>query len=192
MLKVLAGRWVQLELLDDSHKDELYAIAQNEKIWTCSSSKAFGEKFYRWFDKALECLHENKHLPFAVRNISDKKLIGSTRYYDIQSENRRLTIGYTWYVPEVWGSIVNPECKYLLLKYAFENLLVNRIEFAIDSRHSHSRAALKKIGAIEEGMLRHHMVLEDGFIRDTAIFSIIKPDWPTIKLNLETRLKNFN
>lgn len=192
MLEVLKGNWIQLEPLNDSHRDELYAVAQDESIWTYNSSKAFGDRFYRWFDKAVKCLQAEQHLPFVVRRISDKKLIGSTRYYDINSENHRLTIGYTWYIPEVWGSCVNPECKYLLLKYAFEELQANRVEFVTDSRNSRSRAAIKKIGATEEGILRHHMILEDGFIRDTVIFSITKPEWPTIKLNLEIRLKNLN
>jgi RimJ/RimL family protein N-acetyltransferase len=188
MLEILKGNGVQLELLNDAHRNELYAVAQDESIWTYNSH---GDRFYRWFDKAVQCLQTKQHLPFAVRRISDKKLIGSTRYYDINSENHRLTIGYTWYIPEVWGSYVNPECKYLLLKYAFEELKTNRVEFVTDSRNSRSRAAIKKMGATEEGILRHHMVLEDGFIRDTVIFSITKPEWPTIKLNLETRLKKL-
>lgn len=192
MLEVLKGNWVHLEPLNDSHRDELYAIAQDESIWTYNSSKAFGDRFSRWFDKAIKCLQAEQHLPFVVRRVSDKKLIGSTRYYDINSENHRLTIGYTWYIPEVWGSCVNPECKYLLLKYAFEELQVNRVEFVTDSRNSHSRAAIKKLGATEEGILRHHMILEDGFIRDTVIFSITKPEWSTIKFNLKTRLKKFS
>lgn len=192
MLKVLEGNRLHLEPLHHSHRDELYAIAQDERIWTYNSSKAFGERFYQWFDKAVQCFQAGQHLPFAVRRISDKKLIGSTRYYDINAEHRRLTIGYTWYIPEVWGSWVNPECKYLLLEYAFEALQVNRVEFVTDSRNSRSRAAIKKIGATEEGVLRHHMVLEDGYIRDTVVFSITRPEWPIIKHKLETRLKHFN
>src|SRR5258708_6879832 len=115
MTVILTGNSVQLEPLNDSHREELYTIAQDESIWTYSSSKAIGNKFYRWFDKAVKSVQAGQHLPFVVRRISDNKLIGSTRYYDIDSDNHRLTIGYTWYIPEVWGSSVNPECKYLLL-----------------------------------------------------------------------------
>ena len=96
----LKGSWVQLEPLSESHKTELYEAAQDESIWVYNSSKAFGELFYRWFDKAITA---STHLPFVVRRISDKKIIGSTRYYDISSEHHRLTIGYTWYVPEGMG-----------------------------------------------------------------------------------------
>ena len=105
----LIGSLIKLEPLNESHRDELYNAAQDEAIWTYNSSKAFGEGFYRWFNKAISI---STHLSFIVRRISDKKLIGSTRYYDINSDNHRLTIGYTWYIPEVWGTYVNPECKF--------------------------------------------------------------------------------
>lgn len=185
----LKGSWVQLEPLNDSHKSELYNAAQDESIWTYNSSKAFGEGFYRWFNKAITA---STHLPFIVRRISDKRIIGSTRYYDINPEHHRLTIGYTWYIPEAWGTYVNPECKLLLLQFAFEDAKANRVEFVTDSRNSRSRAAIKKLGATEEGVLRHHMILEDSFIRDTVIFSIIKPDWPQVKSTLQSRLEKLS
>jgi len=187
----LQGACIQLEPINESHKDELYGAAQDETIWTYNGSKAFGDKFYSWFDKALIAFQLGQHLPFIVRRSVDNRIIGSTRYYDINSEHHRLTIGYTWYIPEVWGSYVNPECKFLLLKYAFEVSHVNRVEFVTDSRNVRSRAAIKKLGAIEEGVLRHHMMLEEGVIRDTIVFSIIRPDWPQIKLSLQDRLKNI-
>lgn len=182
---ILLGSLVQLEPLNESHKNELYNAAQDESIWTYNSSKAFGEGFYRWFNKAITA---STHLPFIVRRITDKRIIGSTRYYDINPEHHRLTIGYTWYIPETWGTYVNPECKLLLLKFAFEDAKANRVEFVTDSRNSRSRAAIKKLGAVEEGVLRHHMILEDGFIRDTVIFSITKLDWPQVKSTLQSRL----
>ena len=115
---VLIGSLVQLEPLNESHKNELYNAAQDESIWTYNGSKAFGEGFYRWFNKAITA---STHLPFIVWRISDKKIIGSTRHDDINPEHHRLTIGYTWYIPEVWGTYVNRECKLLLLKFAFED-----------------------------------------------------------------------
>jgi RimJ/RimL family protein N-acetyltransferase len=188
---ILKGFGVQLEPLNESHKNELYSAAQDESIWIYNSAKAFGKQFYPWFDKAIKCFQRQQHLPFIVRRLSDAKIIGSTRYYDINPEHHRITIGYTWYIPEVWGSYVNPECKFLLLRFAFEDLQVNRVEFVTDSRNARSRAAIKKIGAIEEGLLRHHMILEGGFIRDTVIFSIVKPDWPKVKSFLKLRgIKN--
>ena len=137
----------------------------------------------------MNCFEKQQHLPFVVRRLADKKIIGSTRYYDINIEHQRLTIGYTWYVLEAWGTYVNPECKFLLLAFVFEELKMNRVEFVTDSRNLRSRAAIKKLGATEEGVLRHHMVLDDGFIRDSVIFSIVKLDWEKVKLTLQSRLK---
>lgn len=188
---ILLGQKVQLEPLTLEHQQELYEAAQEESIWAYNSSKAFGEKFHRWFEKAIHCVEQHKHLPYAVRRLTDNKIVGSTRFYDIQPEHYRLTIGYTWYLPEVWGTYVNPECKFLLLQFAFENAKVNRIEFFIDARNVRSRAAIKKLGAKEEGILRQHMILEDGHIRDTIIFSIIKSEWPQIKIRLQTRLEKL-
>ncbi len=150
--QILRGSRIQLESLNETHKDELYHIAQDEKIWSYTI-KASGDRFYRWFDKAIKCFEQQQHLPFIVRQLSDNRIIGSTRYYDISVENRRLAIGYTWYVPEVWGTYVNPESKLLLLGFAFDELKTNRVEFMTDSRNVRSRAAIKKLGAIEEGIL---------------------------------------
>lgn len=186
---LLTGNVIQLEMLNETHKNELYEAAQDEKIWTFTQSKAFHNHFYPWFDKAIISFQEGKQLPFIVRQQSDKKIIGSTRYYDINFNHRRLTIGYTWYIQSAWGTAVNPECKYLLLQHAFEILAMNRVEFVIDSRNLRSRAAIKKLGATEEGILRQHMILENGIIRDSIIFSIIKSEWPIIQASLKSRLE---
>jgi len=188
---ILKGAWVQLEPFNESHKAELYEAAQDEALWTYHRSTGFGDKFYRWFDKAMHHLEQQEHLPFVVQRLSDKKIIGTTRYYNIKPKHHRLAIGTTWYSREAWGTYVNPECKFLLLKFAFENCHVNRVEFAIDIRNTHSCAAVEKLGAIKEGVLRQHIVLKDGVIRDDVIFSIIKPDWPHVKKNLQARLKKF-
>lgn len=189
--KKLIGQWLQLEPFDASHQQELYDAAQDEKIWTYNGSKAFGEKFYRWFDKALTGFEKKQQLPFVVRRLADNKILGSTRFYDIDAEHHRMTIGYTWYIPEVWGSYVNPESKFLLLSLAFEEMNANRIQFFTDSRNLRSAAAIKKLGAQQEGILRQHMVLEDGYLRDTFVFSIIKPEWLEVKENLRKRLEKL-
>ena len=188
----LSSPRLQMEALSETHRDNLFKAAQDELIWTYNITKALGDNFHRWFDKALRNTQEGKQLAFAIRRIADQQLIGSTRYYEINPEHHRLSIGYTWYTPDTWGSFINPESKYLMLKHAFETLNVNRIDFMTDSRNSRSRAALKKLGAIEEGLLRYHTILEDGFVRDTAVFSIIKADWPLVKTQLEHRLARFN
>jgi N-acetyltransferase len=188
---ILNGYHVTLESFNESHRNDLRNAAQDERIWTYNGVKAFGHRFDLWFDKALKNLEITQQIPFVVRRIRDGAIIGSTRYYDISPEHRRLTIGYTWYIPDVWGSVVNPECKYLLLSHAFEALQMNRVEFVTDVRNLRSRAAIKKLGAMEEGILRRHMILEDGYIRDTAVHSIVSPDWPNIKSRLNNRVHEF-
>ena len=187
-LKQLVGESVTLEPLIFGHQAELYTAAQDERIWTYNGSKAYGERFHRWFEKVMSAQVTGEQIAYAVRRHSDQRLIGSTRYYHIDRDNARLIIGYTWYVPEVWGTVVNPTCKLLLLQQAFEEFQLNRVGFYTDARNLHSQAAIKKLGASEEGRLRQHMVLEDGFVRDTLVFSIIKTEWPDVKQRLQQRL----
>jgi RimJ/RimL family protein N-acetyltransferase len=188
---VLHGHHVILESFNEVHRNELRNAAQDERIWTYIGTNAFGYRFNPWFDTALNNLETMRQIPFIVRRIKDGEIIGSTRFYDIFPEHRRLTIGYTWYTLDAWGSAVNPECKYLLLNHAFEILQMIRVEFLADVRNLRSRAAIKKLGAIEEGILRNHMVLENGFIRDTAIYSIINSDWADVKSQLTNRINTF-
>lgn len=185
----LSGQFVDLELLNQNHREDLRIIAQDESIWTYFPYDPTGNNFDVWFDKALNL--EQQQMVFAVRSKKNHKLIGSTRYYDISQKNRRLAIGHTWYIKEVRGTPVNPETKLLLLTYAFEALNINRVEFFADARNLHSRAALKKLGAVEEGTLRQHLILsKDGYIRDSVVFSILKTDWDDVKEKLLLRLLN--
>ena len=179
--KTLTGQTVQLEPINETHKAELYKAAQDERIWEYHVSNGMGEQFYVWFDKALKYFVNREHISFVVRRIVDQRILGSTRFYDIQMDHKRLAIGNTWFTPEVWGSGVNKESKYLLLQHAFEDLQVNRVEFKVDARNLRSCAAVSKLGAKEEGVLRQHMIVKNGFIRDSKIFSIIRPEWEEIR-----------
>lgn len=187
-INILTGNHVQLEPLNESHKSSLYLAAQDSKIWTFTYTNAMNGNFYQWFDTALNAFKNETRLPFAVKSLPSGKILGSTSYYHIDLDNARLSIGYTWYTPEVWGTKINTECKLLLLKYAFNILCVNRVEFAIDSRNKRSIAAVEKLGAVNEGVLRQHQVLPDGYIRDTVVLSIIKPDWPDVQRGLQKKL----
>src|SRR5579862_3493684 len=140
---IMQGKFIQLEPLHHTHKEELYNIAQDERIWTFSAFKAFGQDFAPWFDKSISLLSRKEQIPFIARCLNSNKIVGSTRFYNIALEHHRLTIGYTWFIPEVWGTSVNPEAKLLLLSFAFENCSMNRVEFMIDTRNLHSRAAIK-------------------------------------------------
>lgn len=99
-----------------------------------------------------------------------------------------MEIGHTWYARDSWGGTVNPSCKYLLFSYAFDTLKFNRVELKCDARNTRSRAAILKLGALEEGTLRKHMVTYDGFIRDTVYFSVVAEEWPRVRAGLESRL----
>jgi len=189
---VLSGQFVKLEPLTNSHREDLRIIAEDEEIWRYTPYPAIGKNFARYFDSALQGIESGKQLGFAIRQISTQKIIGSTRYYDINLEHSRLAIGYTWYIQSARGTAINPECKLLLLSHAFEKLNTNRIELFTDSRNLHSRAAIKKLGATEEGIMRQHMVLDNGYVRDSVLFSIIKPEWSAIKEKLHLRLKEFS
>ena len=178
----LSGKFVDLEPIELSHREELRAISQDDSIWHYATS---GKDFDRWFEKALE---SDTQCAFIVRRKDDGKLVGSTRYYDIELKHRRLMIGYTWYISEARGSMINPETKLLLLSYAFESQNINRITFMIDSRNLRSIAAVKKLGAKQEGILREHMILEDGYIRDSIVLSILQSEWAEIKQVLGERL----
>jgi RimJ/RimL family protein N-acetyltransferase len=172
---ILTGNRIQLEPLQQEHYELLKSASQDEAISTYSP--ALKLKFDSWFNKALKQYPAYPQFSLVVKRLQDQKIIGSTRFYEMNPEHKRLAIGYTWFIPEVWGTGINTECKFLLLKFAFETLQMNRIEFFIDARNERSRAAVKKIGAKEEGILRQHIILEDGYVRDTVVYSIIKSDW---------------
>lgn len=184
----LTGRVVQLEPLAESHRDGLRVAADDERIWRHTLTAAHGDRFDAWFDEALAGQAAGTRLPFAVRRLADGALIGSTSYLDVQPRHRRVEIGSTWYVVAAWGTAVNPECKYLLLDYAFEVLGVNRVALLTDRLNERSRAAIARLGAVREGVLRSHMVTQGGRVRDTVIFSIAAAEWPEVKARLLARL----
>lgn len=188
---ILTGKFVELEPMDESHRDDLYSIAQDEAIWTYFPDSAMGKNFNSWFDKALMKSESGRQLAFVVRRKRDHKIVGSTRYYDIEPEHRRLKVGYTWYITQAQGTAVNPESKLLLFTHAFEEININRIALTTDARNMHSRAAIKKLGATEEGTLRQYMILKDGHLRDMVVFSILRNEWVAVKEKLQMRLTQY-
>ena len=135
---VLTGRWVRLEPLDAQHRDALRAAADDERIWAHTLVLARGPEFDRWFDDALAQRSEGRQFPFAVRQLADEAVVGSTSYLDPVPRHRRVEIGSTWYTPDVWGTQVNPECKLLLLAHAFDVLGMNRVSLCTDARNARS------------------------------------------------------
>lgn len=188
----LSGPFVRLEPLAEAHGQDLRAAAADPRIWTwLARDGATPEGFAAWMDEALAESAAGHALPFVVRRQSDDRLIGSTRYLNIEPRHGRLEIGHTWYVPEAWGGPVNPACKRLLLAHAFEELGAVRVELRCDARNDRSRAAIRRLGAVEEGVLRRHMAVRDGFIRDTVQFSVLDGEWPAVRAALDDRLARF-
>jgi RimJ/RimL family protein N-acetyltransferase len=188
MLATLSGVSIQLEPLTNQHREGMRVAANNDDIWTYMPQKAMGDSFNPWFDGCLDKLLHKTQITYAVRCKVDNLILGATAYYDIQLENKRLTLGYSWYTPTVWRSHVNPEVKLLMLTQAFEDWDMNRIEIGTDSRNIHSWQAIKKLGATQEGILRQHMILQDNMVTDTVVFSILAAEWSEIKMRLIERI----
>jgi len=187
----LSGARVILEPLTPSHRELLRdAAAEDQSIWTYFpvNYNGAGEDFDDWFDYAMERCAKDEHYPFAVRRRADNRVIGTTRFYDMVPDHLRLSIGSTWYTRDARGTLINAEVRLLTLTYAFDKLAVNRVELITDPFNLNSRAAMKILGAVEEGVIRNHMVYKDGRIRDSVLFSIIKNEWPGVRDRLMRKL----
>ncbi len=188
---VLTGRWVRLEPLTEEHREGLRGAAADDSIWEHMTVLGSGAGFDGVFNDALALRDAGKRVPFAVRLLSSGELIGGTSYLDPVPQHKRVEIGWTWYRPDQWASAVNPECKLLLLSYAFDTLGLNRVQLLTDFRNTRSQAAIAKLGATREGVLRSHMITRGGRIRDSVLFAITAADWPRVKDGLLARLTAF-
>ncbi|HLM44602.1 MAG TPA: GNAT family protein [Myxococcaceae bacterium] len=184
----LEGRAVRLEPLELSHGPDLAMVAEPalfEHFNTVLRTPGDVDTYIR---EALEAAERGVERPFVIIEKSTGAPVGSTRYLDIQRKHRTLEIGSTWLARRVWRSRVNTECKYLLLRHAFEELKVMRVQLKTDRRNARSRAAIERIGARFEGILRHHMLVRGDVVRDSAYYSLIDSEWPEVKARLEQKL----
>jgi RimJ/RimL family protein N-acetyltransferase len=183
----LIGNNVRLEPLSESHVPGLFQVGQSPEIWKYMlyGNVTDEEKMSAWVKLMLEWQARGTDLPFAVIHLESGKVAGATRYLDIRPAHRGLEIGGTWYGVDFQRTGVNTECKYLLLKHAFETLGCIRVQFKADSRNQRSLAAIERLGATREGVLRNHMILEDGTFRHSVYFSILDSEWPAVKARLE-------
>lgn len=185
----LTGEKVTLKPLEFSDSKDLVQAANDGELWRLwYTSVPSKETIIKYINTALEQKENGRSLPFIVIHNNSNKVIGSTRFCRADFYNKRVEIGYTWYAKQFHGSMINPECKLLLLSYAFEQLSVIAVEFRTHWHNLHSRNALKKMGAKQDGILRNHRIDPDGAYRDTVVFSVIKSEWPTIKKSLRHRL----
>lgn len=186
---ILEGQQVRLEPLSAAHEESLIAAASDGELWnsivTIVPTRA---TMADYIASALKAQAQGYELPFAIIQKSSRQVVGTTRFYFIDRDNRHLEIGYTWLAASAQRTGVNTEAKLLLLTHAFERLQCIRVALVTDVLNEQSRAAILRLGAKQEGILRNHMVMPGGRYRDSVCFSIIEAEWPQVKARLETRL----
>lgn len=187
----LTGHHVRLEPLTEAHVPDLAAVGLDPEIWRYMvygniDSEAKMLDFVR---DLLTRQARGTDLPFAVVALAGGRAVGCTRYLEIRPRDRGLEIGGTWYGAAYRRTAVNTESKYLLLRHAFETLGCIRVQFKTDLRNMPSQRAIERLGAVKEGILRNHMILSDGAIRDSVYYSILDREWPAVKAGLEDRLR---
>lgn len=186
-IPTLTGAVVRLEPLTEQHAAPLLACTPSETYrYFTSAPHTWDHAGFAAFIAQLRGTPDRMH--FAVLDTCDGTIIGSTAFLDMRLAHKGLEIGFTWYTPSVRGTRVNPECKFLLMRHAFESMGMERVQLKCDARNEHSRRALLKLGATFEGIWRQNMVLPDGTMRDTAMFSVIKAEWPNVREALLARI----
>lgn len=181
----LKGAHVTLEPLHRDHVPALQAAVRDGELWRLwYATVPNPEGLPDYVEKALALRDAGQAIPFVVRD-ADGTIVGSTRFGDIEAGHRRVQIGWTWYAKRVQRTGLNTEAKALLLAHAFETMGCGRVEFRTHFMNHASRAAIARIGAKEEGVLRNHMRMPDGSWRDTVVFSIVDGEWPAVRSHLK-------
>jgi RimJ/RimL family protein N-acetyltransferase len=184
---VLEGELLRLEALGPQHAAGLFAIADQATFdYLLRAPEPFNEE---GFHEYVEERCKPGSWGYAIFDKASDRIVGHSSYIGIGPEHRHIEVGHTWYAPEARGTRVNPECKLIMVGHAFETLDCVRVQLKCDARNARSRAAITKLGAQFEGVQRSNLILQNGHIRDTAYFSIIKEEWPVVKAGLLARLK---
>jgi RimJ/RimL family protein N-acetyltransferase len=185
----LEGQHVRLEPLKAHHVEPLLKAARDPKIWqfTTVVMNTVAD-IQKYVETALDWQNAGTAVPFVTMERGSHRVIGSTRFANIDRDHRRAEIGWTWLSPEYWRTPINTEAKYLMLRHAFEQWKCVRVELKTNAKNARSRAAILRIGAKEEGTLRHHMIQPDGSYRDSVYYSILDEEWPAVKKRIEERL----
>ena len=188
---VLTGKHVRLEPLTDAHVPGLAEIGIGQNFW---HFMLYGDMnteadIRNWVLDILGRAEKGTDLPFVAIDLASGHVAGATRYLNIMLNDRGLEIGGTWYGTEFQRTVINTECKYLLMTHAFETLGAIRVQLKTDSRNERSQRAIERIGAKKEGVLRNHMILPDGYIRHSVFYSVLDTEWPDVKKNLEAMMK---
>jgi RimJ/RimL family protein N-acetyltransferase len=184
---VLTGQHVRLEPLTEEHVPGLVEIGAGQTFWDFMLYGNINtvDDMRNWVQDILGRAEKGTDLPFAAIHLASGRVAGATRYLNIVPRDRGLEIGGTWYGPEFQRTALNTECKYLLLRHAFETLGCIRVQLKTDLRNERSQKAIERIGAVKEGVLRNHMILPDGRYRHSVFYSILDTEWPEVKQRLE-------
>jgi RimJ/RimL family protein N-acetyltransferase len=181
----LTGSHASIEPLGREHEEALQRAVADGELWRLwYTTVPTPEKVGQYIAIALDMRERLDAMPFVIREISSGEIVGCTRYFNVDATNRRLEIGHTWYSKRVQRGPINTECKLMLLTHAFEKLQCIAVEFRTHWFNHASRAAIERLGAKQDGVLRNHQVLADGSKRDTVVFSIIDGEWPAVKRHL--------
>lgn len=186
----LYGNVAALNPLDISHEADLAKAAADgalHRLWYTSVPAP--DCVRAEIERRLDLQARSSMLPFTIIEQTSRRAVGMTTYMNIDAANRRVEIGSTWYAKSVQRTGLNTECKYLLLKHAFEDIDCVAVEFRTHYLNTQSRRAIERLGAKLDGILRHHMIMPNGTLRDTCVYSIIQPDWPTVKAHLEWQME---
>ncbi len=187
---ILDGEQVRLEPLLASHEEPLSQAAADGELWHSQFTLIPSQDETAGYIKAaVEAEATGRELPFVIVRKSTGQVVGTTRFYNIERENRSVEIGYTWLALSAQRTAVNSEAKLLLLTHAFEAWDCIRVSFVTDVRNQQSQKALLRLGARFEGILRNHLIMPGGRYRDSALFSIIESEWPEVKTKLKSRLE---
>lgn len=191
-IPVLEGDYVRLEPLGYDRIDELKAACEDGdlyELWYTAIPSPEGMKAE--IDRRLGLYNAGSMMPFATIDVASGKAIGMTTFMNMKLENFKVEIGSTWMANSFQGTAINPEAKLLMLSYAFDVLGCNAVELRTHEKNAQSRAAIEKLGAKLDGMLRNDMVMPNGTLRNTAVYSITKDEWPAVHDGLIARLDDF-
>jgi len=197
----LVGRYVELRPLQEAGADAILAAGRGVDWSWMAAPLTSREEVESWMEASRKAAETGEEFAFVVKLMQDTPLaarpeggrvVGSTRYMEIRQAHKGVEIGGTWYTPEAQGTVVNPECKYLLLKHAFEDWGAVRVQIKTDDKNARSQRAILKLGAKFEGRLRNHRIRRDGTLRDTMMYSITKDEWPDVRAGLEARIESWS
>jgi RimJ/RimL family protein N-acetyltransferase len=186
---VLQGEFVQLEPYREDIKEEVrLALNCDAPAWDLFAMSGQGEHFATWWESITRKVQAGTWIAYAIRRLSDQKIVGTSSFLNIKAEMQTVEIGATFLNPEVRAAQANPEAKLLMLEHAFSHG-VRRVELRTDLRNVRSQAAILKLGATREGILRRERIIWTGYVRDTVLFSITDDDWGAVRERLRLRLE---